>query len=63
MDEVVEAADAVGDSRLHLAEELSDVIIMALVTAAHEGIDIGTALANKIEINHLRPYKHRKVTK
>lgn len=39
-------------------EELADIIIRALDTAAARGIDIGKAVEAKHEFNKTRPHKH-----
>ena len=56
-DEVEELMDAACD-REHFAEELADVIIMALSTAGHLNIDIHGAVMRKMDINTTRPYRH-----
>ena len=56
--EVDELIDAAGDMD-HFSEELADVIIMALSTAGHLGIDIAKAIHQKIQINRGRPIKHK----
>lgn len=56
-EEVQELAEAAGDNHAY-AEELADVVIMALSTAGHLGINIGAEVMRKILINHDRPIKH-----
>lgn len=56
-EEVQELEEAAGDTRAY-AEELADVVIMALSTAGHLSIDIGLEIMRKILINHDRPIKH-----
>ena len=55
--EVQEAMDAANDPD-HYAEELADVIITALSAAGLVGIEIGTAVSQKILFNRCRPYQH-----
>lgn len=55
--EVQEAMDAANNPD-HYAEELADVIITALSAAGLLGIDIGTAVSQKILFNRCRPYQH-----
>lgn len=57
-DEVRELAEAAGDDAAY-AEELADVILMALSTAGHLGIDIAEAMIQKMKINKNRPLKHK----
>ena len=59
MDEAEEALLACGD-REHFREELADVVIMALSSAAYLGINIGEEVRRKMLINHDRPYRHGK---
>lgn len=42
----------------HYREELADVVIMALSSAAYLGIDIGAEVQRKMLINQGRPYRH-----
>lgn len=49
-----------GEENGNFAEELADVIIMALSTAGHLGIDIDKAVKRKMEFNKTRPWKHGK---
>lgn len=56
-EEVQELEEAAGDNQAY-AEELADVVIMALSTAGHLGINIGAEIMRKILINHDRPVKH-----
>lgn len=42
----------------HYREELADVVIMALSSAAYLGIDIGAEVKQKMLINRGRPYRH-----
>lgn len=58
-DEAEEVMLACSD-RAEYCEELADVVIMALSTAAYLGIDIGREVQRKMEINHWRPWKHGK---
>ena len=58
-DEAQEAIDA-ADDRPHFCEELADVVIMTLSAAAYLGIDIGSEVKRKMQINQGRPYKHGK---
>ena len=58
-DEAQEAIDA-SDDRTHYAEELADVVIMTLSAAAYLGIDIGSEVKRKMQINQGRPYRHGK---
>lgn len=44
----------------HFAEELADVIIMALSAAGYLGIDIDKAVQEKMEINRGREWRHGK---
>lgn len=44
----------------HFAEELADVIIMALSVAGYLGIDIDKAVRAKMEINREREWRHGK---
>lgn len=61
-DEVDELMDASCDPH-HFAEELADVIIMALSVAGHLEIDIHDAVTRKMEINVSRPYRHEVIEK
>lgn len=61
-DEVDELRDATNDP-LHYAEELADVIIMALSVAGHLGIDVDAEVRRKIEINQKRPWRHEVIEK
>lgn len=61
-DEVEELMDATND-REHYAEELADVIILALSTAGHLGIDIHDAVMRKMAVNVTRPFRHEVVEK
>ena len=58
-DEAEEAMLAAGD-RKHYAEELADVVIMALSSAGYLGINIGEEVKRKMLINVERPYMHGK---
>lgn len=58
-EELSEACEAAGDDT-RFAEELADVIIMAMSAAGHLGIDITDAILKKVAVNHERPYKHGK---
>lgn len=60
--EVEELMDASSDPH-HYAEELADVIIMALSVAGHLNIDIHDAVIGKMAINVYRPYRHEVVEK
>lgn len=60
--EVDELMDAAHDPH-HFAEELADVIIMALSTAGHLGIDIHGEVVRKMVINVNRPYRHEVIEK
>ena len=60
-DEVQELMDAANDPA-HYAEELADVVIMALSTAGLLGIDIEIEVDRKMLINRCRPYQHREET-
>lgn len=57
--EVSEAleADRKGNKE-NLAEELADVCIRTFDLAAHLGIDLETAIYNKMAFNKTRPFKH-----
>lgn len=41
-----------------MEEELADIIIRTLDTAAHRGVDIGRAVLVKFEYNKTRSYRH-----
>ena len=58
-DEAEEALLA-ADDRTHYAEELADVVIMALSASAYLGIDIAAEVSRKMRINKDRPYLHGK---
>lgn len=58
-DEAEEALLA-SDDRTHYAEELADVVIMALSASAYLGIDIAAEVSRKMRINKDRPYLHGK---
>lgn len=58
-DEAEEAMLSAGDIA-HYREELADVVIMALSSAAYLGIDIGAEVCRKMRINRDRPYRHGK---
>ena len=58
-DEAEEAMLAAED-RGHYAEELADVVIMALSSAGYLGIDIAEEVKRKMIINKGRPYLHGK---
>ena len=57
-EEVSEAYEAAADPA-HFAEELADVVIMAMSAAGHLGIDLAAEIRRKMEINEGRPYQHR----
>ena len=59
-DEAEEAMLA-ATNRGHYAEELADVVIMALSASAYLGIDIAAEVGRKMAINRGRPWKHGKV--
>ena len=59
-EEVQELLDAANDPT-HFAEELADVVIMALSTAGLLGIDIEKAVLDKMAMNKKRPYQHKEV--
>ncbi len=50
--------NARNDGNEHYREELADVVIMALSSAAYLGIDIGAEVQRKMQINQGRPYRH-----
>ena len=52
--------DDVCNDNSAFCDELSDVIIMCLSVAGYLGIDIDAAVRRKMEINRVRPWKHRK---
>jgi NTP pyrophosphatase (non-canonical NTP hydrolase) len=58
--EVSEAlqADRKGEGAEHVAEELADVMIRVMDTAAAHGLDLAGALLTKMERNKARPYRH-----
>ncbi|MCL6598976.1 MAG: hypothetical protein K6T81_09555 [Alicyclobacillus macrosporangiidus] len=58
--EVSEAlqADRKGEGDQAVAEELADVVIRAMDTAAAHGLDLAGALLTKMETNKRRPYRH-----
>ncbi len=58
-EEVCELWDAVEEPAAY-AEELADVIIIAMSTAGHLGIDITSAILRKVEINKKRSFRHGK---
>lgn len=58
-EEVCELWEAAADPAAY-AEELADVIIMAMSTAGHLGIDITSQILRKVEINKKRPFRHGK---
>lgn len=58
-EELSEACEAAGDAA-RFAEELADVIIMAMSTALHLRLDLPAALMKKVLFNQTRPYKHGK---
>lgn len=41
-----------------LEEELADIVIRAMDTAAKCGVDLGQAILKKSEYNHARSYRH-----
>lgn len=57
--ECYELAGASEDTEQY-AEELADVVIMAMSAAGYLGIDIDAAIRRKMEINKARPWKHGK---
>ena len=57
-DETEEAMLVVGHDEYR--EELADVVIMALSSAAYLGIDIAAEVCRKMKINAGRPWKHGK---
>lgn len=59
--EVSELRSASEDKQ-HYAEEAADVVISMLSTCVELGIDIGAAVASKMEVNRMRPHKHGKET-
>lgn len=60
--EVSEALEAHRDAEPveRFTEELADVIIRVLDTAAYHELNIGSAILAKMEKNRNRPYKHGK---
>lgn len=58
--EVDELSQAVCEDEEHFAEELADVIIMALSVAGYLGIDIDKAVREKMAINKEREWRHGK---
>lgn len=58
-EELSEACEAAGDAA-RFAEELADVIIMAMSTALHLRVDLPAAIMKKLVYNQTRPYKHGK---
>lgn len=58
-DEAEEAMLCAQDRR-HFAEEVADVVIMALSASAYLGIDIAAEVNRKMQINKERPWKHGK---
>lgn len=59
--EEAEEAMLAADDRRHYAEELADVVIMALSSAGYLGIDIAAEVKRKMLINQNRPFMHGKV--
>lgn len=55
--EVSEMRSACED-KAHYAEEMADVFIALLSTAEELGIDLGSEVVRKMEINRERPWKH-----
>lgn len=56
-EEVREMMDAQADPA-HYAEELADVVIMAMSVAGHLGIDIEQEVQRKMDYNRRRPWRH-----
>lgn len=60
--EMAEAAEAVRrQDHTNFEEELADTLIRIFDLCGTMGIDIGAQIADKMEINMGRPYKHGKV--
>ena len=60
--EVAEAAEAVTHSDIeNFTEEMADAVIRMLDLTGTMGIDIAGAIAAKMAVNEVRPYKHGKV--
>lgn len=57
--EVSEMRSACED-KAHYAEEMADVFIALLSTAEELGINLGSEVVRKMEINRERPWKHGK---
>ena len=57
-EEVCEMWDAFKEPA-HFAEELADVVIMAMSAAGHLGIDLAAEVKRKMAINEKRPYGHK----
>ena len=51
-------ADRKGYGKDKVTEELADVIIRTLDTAAPHGLDLPSAIVDKMEKNKGRPYRH-----
>ncbi len=45
-----------GESKTEIAEELADVILLALVVAHHEGVDVEKAILDKFAVNQARKW-------
>lgn len=58
LDEPCDKADKMPEPLTCAEEELADVIIRALDTAATWGIDIEKSIRVKAEFNRTRPYRH-----
>ena len=53
-----ELAERAVQKQAYIAEEFADLVIRVMDTCQSLGIDLGKAIAKKVEQNRLRPYRH-----